>query len=76
MSKILKTHPFAPIPDEIGQDMLVLTPHQAAARALGVPHVKLETLARRLLAANGLGIASPLKARQMLGTAIRRRRGT
>lgn len=73
MSKILKTHPFAPIPDEIGQDMLVLTPHQAAARALGVPHVKLETLARRLLAANGLGIASPLKARQMLGTAIRRR---
>ncbi|MBX3244842.1 MAG: PD-(D/E)XK nuclease family protein [Acidobacteria bacterium] len=73
MSKILKTHPFAPIPDAIGQDILVLTPHPAAARALGVPHIKLETLAARLLAENGLGIASAVKSRQLLRTAVRRR---
>ncbi len=73
MSRILKTHPFAPVPDEIGPDVCVLTPHPAAARALGVPHIKLETIAARRLAANGFGIASPIKARQMLRAAIRRR---
>lgn len=73
MSKILKTHPFAPIPDNIGPDVRVLTPHPVAARALGVPHIKLETLAEWRLAANGLGVASPITARQLLRIAVRRR---
>lgn len=49
---------------------LVVTPNARAARALGVAHVSLETLARAALENTGLAVATPLQADRALKSAI------
>lgn len=72
MAKLLRTYPFPSGLVNTDGPGVVLTPHPAAARSIGVPHRKLEDIAIRLLEQNGLRVASPLVSRRMLRSVIGR----
>ncbi|MEN2981376.1 MAG: PD-(D/E)XK nuclease family protein [Thermus sp.] len=48
----------------------VITPNRAVARRLGVPYRTLAGLARERLGRKGLAVASPFRARRLLGRAV------
>ncbi len=50
---------------------LVITPNRAVARRHGLPRYTLEGLAREVLVRSGLQVASPYRARRLLGQAVR-----
>lgn len=75
MPRILYTAIPAAPPDY--RQFEVITPHPAAARALGAPHRSLQTLARSIVNAHGFQIAPRLTARRLLRNAVARvREGT
>lgn len=70
MPRIVITDPFARRPPPTATAD-ILTPHPEAARACGVPHIKLESLADRALADAGIRCATNVEARLLLKQAVR-----
>lgn len=70
MHRTIDTSPFPRAPENLPEDIRVVTPHRPAAEALRSPRVSLQTLARRILARNGIGVAEPRIAARELRAAV------
>ncbi|CAN5559025.1 hypothetical protein BH10ACI3_BH10ACI3_10160 [soil metagenome] len=70
MPRIIRTEPFPQKPDAIAEDALLITPHRAAAEALGRPYRTLPSLARQVLRTRGIAVAPAVVARHSLKMAI------
>ncbi len=68
--RVIRTNPFPCPPVELETGMQVVTPHSAAADALGVARVSLVDLAGGVLKAAGFGVASGIEAFTDLKTAV------
>lgn len=76
MTRILKTSTIPDASEFTLEDFKVLTPHRAAAKALGVNAKSLETLARRVVREHGYTIAPSMYAYGTLRRAVREVVGT
>src|ERR1035437_4099278 len=72
MTRHLHTDPFPGVPGKVPTDVVVITPHRAAAAALGVPYRSLPGLAREVIRKKGLAVAPPVHARHTLKRVIGR----
>jgi len=71
MSRILRIDPFPEIHGDIPSGCITVTPHSAAARALGVRKQTLIGLARSVLKTRNVHIASQLAATKILKATVR-----
>jgi RecB family exonuclease len=70
MPRVLITDPFPAPPASIASDLLVVAPHSGVGRVLGVPTRNLQSIAKDALKRNGFGIATPIKAAEVLRRAV------
>jgi hypothetical protein len=70
MPRFLHIGPYPAVPTDIPDGMIVVTPHRAAASAIGVGSTTLRQLARKTVRNGGLRIASAVYARHTLKQAI------
>ena len=70
MPRVVITDPFPAPPTPVASDLLVITPHSGVGRALGVATRNLRSIAKDALKKNGFGIATPIKAAEVLRRAV------
>jgi RecB family exonuclease len=70
MPRVLVTDPFPAPPASIASDLLVIAPHSGVGRVLGLPTRNLQSIAKDALKRNGFGIATPIKAAEVLRCAV------
>jgi hypothetical protein len=70
MPRVVITDPFPAPPAPVASDLLVIAPHSGVGRALGVATRNLRSIAKDALKKNGFGIATPIKAAEVLRRAV------
>ncbi len=71
MTRKIYVDPFPIVPAFLPLDAIVVTPHAAAADAVGVVRRSLRSIAKEYLAEKRIGVASEMSARHLLKAAIR-----
>lgn len=70
MTRKICVDPFPIVPASVPPDAVIVTPHPAAADALGIVHTSLLTIATGFLCKKSIGVASDMAARHLLKAAI------